>query len=157
MKRVTALAVLALTAVMVVAGIASAKTYRKSLKPQPNREYAEIPNFKAKVQLKTGRRGFLKVTVTNMPEGKYYFDLRRAKSRRQPCSPDDTRVTGRGATRRIGKPRGNVAVKRNNRGSRTVRGRIRISRRQVYYVAIRKSKRARQTYMCNVVAGRVRR
>ena len=160
MKRVTALVSLVVLALVVVPGTASAKTYRKRLKPQPSGDYGQSPKFSASTVLKTGNRATLSVVARKLPVGKLWFDLRQAKKGRQPCSPDGTKSTGPGASRTPVRgfkwPKIQVtgaAGKQIGKGSATARGKFKPKGSGVYYVSVRLTKRSRETMVCAVVAG----
>jgi hypothetical protein len=105
------------------------------------------------------------VSATKLPVGKIWFDIRQAKGGRQPCSPDGTKSTGRGASKKplrgLKYPfltvTGKTPTNKIGKGKATARGKLKLKSSAVYYVSVRLKKRSRETMVCSVVSGHPKR
>jgi hypothetical protein len=156
-RRISAVVAIAVLALALVPGPASAKTYRTRLKGQPFGPYELAPRFSATASLKTGRRAKLTVSAKKHIKGTYKIQLRKARGRLNPCRTR-TGKGGRGRVRRgvAGWRYQRLRVDNSGKGRASGRARrFRPSHGGVYYVVIYKGRNT--ITMCGVIVGRPRR
>jgi hypothetical protein len=149
---VFALAVLALT---LGAGSASAKTLRTKLKGQPFGPYQLAPRFSASASLKTGRNATLRVSVKKHIKGSYKIQLRKARGGKQPCRTRSGK-SGKGAVKRGVRGWHYQPLNIDDSGKGKASGsakRFKPNRRSVYYVVVLRKK---TPTMCGVISGHPR-
>jgi hypothetical protein len=156
-RRIHAVVAIAVLALALVPGAASAKTYRAKLKGQPFGPYELAPRFSATASLTTGRNAKLRVSAKKHIKGTYKIQLRKAKGRLQPCKSR----TGKGGKGRVRRGVGGWRydkLKVDNAGTGKASGtarRFSASSRSVYYVVIYKGRNT--VTMCGVIAGKPKR
>jgi len=151
-KRILSVGVIAVLALVLVPGAASAKTFRTKLKGQPFGPYELAPRFSATASLKTGRNAKLTVSVKKHIKGKYKVQLRKARGGKQPCKTRSGK-SGKGAVKRgvHGWHYQSLIVDNAGKGKATgTARRFSAKRRSVYYVVILRRK---TPTMCGVIAG----
>jgi hypothetical protein len=156
MRRVMSVVAIAVLALALGTGVASAKTFRAKLKGQPFGPYELAPRFSASASLKTGRNAKLTVSVKKHLKGTYKISLRKARGGKQPCRTRTGRG-GKGAVKRgVGGWHYNpLIVDASGKGRATGTARRFSARRgSVYYVVV--LRRSTPT-MCGVIAGHARR
>jgi hypothetical protein len=151
-KRILSVGAIAVLALTLAPGAASAKTFRSKLKGQPFGPYELAPRFSATASLKTGRNAKLTVSAKKHIKGNYKIQLRKAKGGKQPCKTRSGKG-GKGATKRgvHGWHYDKLVVDPSGKGKATgTATRFSAKRGSVYYVVI--LKRNTPT-MCGVIAG----
>jgi hypothetical protein len=153
-KRVHAVVAIAVLAIALVPGAASAKTYRAKLKGQPFGNYEIAPRFSGSASLTTGRNAKLTVKAKKLVKGKYKIQLRKARGGKQPCKTR-TGKGGKGAAKRgvAGWKYAPLIVDASSKGTATgTAKRFSAARRSVYYVVVYKGRNT--VTMCGVIAGK---
>jgi hypothetical protein len=154
-KRILSVGVIAVLALTLVPGAASAKTFRTKLKGQPFGPYELAPRFSATASLKTGRNATLRVSVKKHIKGNYKIQLRKARGGKQPCKTRSGK-SGKGAVKRgvHGWHYTKLVVPDSGKASATGKARRFTAKRgSVYYVVIL---RRNTPTMCGVIAGHPR-
>jgi hypothetical protein len=151
-RRIHTVVAIAVLALALVPGSASAKTLRAKLKGQPFGPYELAPRFAASASLTTGSNAKLTVKVKKHVKGNYTIQLRKAKGGKQPCKTR-TGKGGKGAARRgVGGWKYDALVV-DNSGKGSASGSASTftpARGAVYYVVTLKGN---TPTMCGVIAG----